>query len=276
VPFHFWAPEVYAGASYPVVAFMAVGTKAGAFAAFIRIFMASSGQLSDACSEAMAFFVYPSLIYATFVAIRQNDLKRFFAYSGIVHAGFLLLGVASGGYSVAPAVLFYLAMYAAATLGAFAATVFLDTSGKGVSTEDLKGLFSSSPLLAFVFTLCLLTLAGIPPTAGFFAKLYILKAAFSAKYYGLVALGLVMSVVAAYYYLRLISYMFLEEKTPTLKAQSPILASVVGVLSSVFIVFLSIYPELSFFNCEKKATLARLESVKVLTRGGAGVSSLGS
>jgi NADH-quinone oxidoreductase subunit N len=246
VPFHFWAPDVYTGASHPVTAFMAVGTKVGAFAAFMRVFMASQEPFSSLWNDTMAFFVYPSILYANFVAMRQNNLKRFFAYSGIVHAGFLLIGVASGGYNVAPTVLYYLTMYSAATLGAFAAIAFLDREGKGVTIEDLRGLFASSPSLAFVFTLCLLTLAGIPPTAGFFAKLYIFKAAFSAHYYGLVIVGLIMSIVSAYYYLRLISWMFVEAPLPT-KEKANLPCFVVGFSCVVSLLFLSIYPRLELF-----------------------------
>ena len=248
VPFHFWAPDVYTGASYPVTAFMAVGTKLGAFAAFIRVFMASPEQFSSLWNDTMAFFVYPSILYANFVAMRQNDLKRFFAYSGIVHAGFLLMGIASGGYKVTPTLLYYLTMYAAATLGAFAATSFLDKEGKDTTTEELKGLFTTSPVLAFVFTLCLLTLAGIPPTAGFFAKFYIFKAAFSAHYYGLVIVGLMMSVVAAYYYLRLISCMFLQREPLAKEEKAPTPAYVVSLSCVLFLVILSIYPDLEFFG----------------------------
>lgn len=243
VPFHLWAPDVYEGAPTPVTAFMAVGTKVGAYAALVRVFLQALFQFNPIWNEAVAWFAYPTLIYANAVALRQTQLRRFFAYSGISHAGFLLIPFAAGGPDALPSVLFYLAVYAFATLGSFAVLALIDERKEGVMLKDLHGLFKRSPFLAVVFTICLLTLAGIPPTVGFFAKFYIFKVAFQAGYYALVIVGLLTTILSAYYYLRIVAIMFGDapvEEAPSLRSWP---AALVGAISLVAIVLLSCYPE---------------------------------
>jgi NADH-quinone oxidoreductase subunit N len=243
VPFHVWAPDVYDGAPTPITAFMSVGTKTGAFVAFIRIFMETLLKFNPIWNQGIALLAYLTIIYANIVAIRQEQLRRFFAYSGVSHAGFLLIPLAaSSSIGALPALLFYLIIYAIATLGAFAVLTFLDRNSDGVLIRDLRGLFYRSPWLASIFALCLLTLAGIPPTAGFLAKFYLFKVAFEAGFYGLVIVGLLMTVIAAYYYLRIIAIMFAEfpvESQTFLKCWP---ATVVGAISFVSIIVLSFYP----------------------------------
>lgn len=242
VPFHVWAPDVYAGAPTPVTAFMAVGTKAGAFAALVRVFLEALPQFDPLWNEGVALLIYPTLIYANIVAIRQTQLRRFFAYSGISHAGFLLIPFIVGTPDALPAVTFYLVVYALATLGCFAILAFLDHRVIGVVLSDLHGLFVRSPWLAGIFALCLLTLAGIPPTAGFFAKFYIFKIAFQAGYYGLVIVGLATTIISAYYYLRMISVMLTEAPPEKEAPQSSWSAMLVGAVATAAIIALSIYP----------------------------------
>ena len=162
---------------------------------------------------------YPTLIYANIVALRQVQLRRFFAYSGISHAGFMLIPLAAGTPDALSALLFYLVVYAIATMGCFAVMAYLDHDSEGVMMHNLYGLFQRSPLLASIFSLCLPTLAGIPPTAGFFAKFYIFKVAFQAGYYLLVIVGLLTTILSAYYYLRMVALMLakvpVEEKAPS-------------------------------------------------------------
>src|ERR1700733_15276259 len=230
VPFHVWAPDVYDGAPTPVTAFMAVGTKLGAFAALAVVFLKALPQFDPLWNKGIALLAYPTLVYANYVALKQTQLRRFFAYSGISHAGFLLIPLAASGFAGAlPALVFYLIVYAIATLGAFAVLAFLDRNSDGVLIRDLRGLFQRSPWLAITLALCLLTFAGIPPTAGFLAKFYLFKVAFEAGFYGLVIVGLLMTVFAAYYYLRIISIMFAESPldSQTLLKSWPALA--VGV-----------------------------------------------
>ena len=242
VPFHVWAPDVYCGAPTPVTAFMAVGTKVGAFAAFVRVFFYALPQFNPIWNEAIALLAYPTLIYANIVALRQVQLRRFFAYSGISHAGFMLIPLAAGTPDALSALLFYLVVYAIATMGCFAVMAYLDHDSEGVMMHNLYGLFQRSPLLAGIFSLCLLTLAGIPPTAGFFAKFYIFKVAFQAGYYVLVIVGLLTTILSAYYYLRMVALMLakvpVEEKAPSRSWT----AGVVAIITFAAILIFSIYP----------------------------------
>lgn len=243
VPFHIWAPDVYDGAPTPVTAFMAVGTKAASFAALIRLFLTLMPACCPLWQEAIAFSAYLTLIYANFVAMRQIQLRRFFAYSGISHAGFLLIPLAAGGIDATSSMLFYIAIYTIATLGCFACLAFLDDTSDGVKLHDLKGLFYSSPWLASTFAFCLLTLGGIPPTVGFFAKFYLLKVAFMSGYYGLVVVGLLMAILAAYYYLRIVAVLFRERvEEKVLIRSTPTLACC--TISFLFLICLSFYPNI--------------------------------
>lgn len=242
VPFQVWAPDVYDGSPTPVTAFMAVGTKVGAFAAFARVFFDALPNFDPIWNEAVSFLVYPTLIYANYVAIRQTQLRRFFAYSGISHAGFLLIPLAAGGPEALSAMLFYLVVYAFATLGAFAVIAFLDYRKEGVMLEDLHGHFKRSPVMAGLLSLCLLTLAGIPPTAGFLAKFYIFKVAFQSGFYALVIVGLLTSILSAYYYLRIIGIMLTDAKEETPKAHLSWPATVVGAVAAIALLVLACYP----------------------------------
>lgn len=242
VPFHVWAPDVYDGAPTPVTAFMAVGTKVGAFAAFARVFLEALPEFNPLWNEGIALLAYPTLIYSNYVALRQTQLRRFFAYSGISHAGFLLIPLAAGTSQALPSIEFYLIVYALATLGCFAVLAFLDHRSEGVFLDDLKGLFWRSPVLATILSLCLLTLGGIPPTAGFFAKFYIFKVAFEAGYYALVIVGLLTTILSAFYYVRFVGVMLSE--TPENVNEPPLTwpAAVMGIISIAAIAVLSCYP----------------------------------
>ncbi|CCB87597.1 NADH-quinone oxidoreductase subunit N [Parachlamydia acanthamoebae UV-7] len=242
VPFHVWAPDVYEGSSTPVTAFMAVGTKAGAFAAFVRLFFGVLPQFDPVWNEGIAWLAYLTLIYANFLALRQTQLRRFFAYSGISHAGFLLIPLAAGTPEALPALLFYLVVYVIATLGCFAVLAFLDERSEGVVMQDLHGLFKRSPVLAGIFIVCLLTLGGIPPTVGFFAKFYVFKVAFQAGYYGLIIVGLLTTILSAYYYLRIIAMMLSEAPSENVSPLYSWPAAAVGVISCTLLVLLSCYP----------------------------------
>lgn len=242
VPFHSWAPDVYEGAPNPVTAFMAIGTKAGAFAAFIRIFLEALPNFNPYWSQGAEILVIMTLVYANTIALRQIQLRRFFAYSSISHSGFLLIPIIAGSVESVPALLFYLIVYSLATFGCFAVLAYLDDRKEGVVLEDFRGLFRKAPILAAVMTLSLFTLAGLPPTAGFFAKFYIFKVAFQQEYYSLVVVGLLTTILSVYYYLRIVSLM-LSECLET--AKSPFYtwpAAVVGAASFTFIAYLSFYP----------------------------------
>jgi NADH-quinone oxidoreductase subunit N len=249
VPFHLWAPDAYDGAPTPVTAFMSVGTKVGAFAAFVRVFLISLPNFDLVWNEGVALLAYSTLIYANYLALRQQQMRRFFAYSGISHAGFLLLPLAAGTAESLQALLLYLVIYVLATMGSFAVLAILDEREEGVTLGDLRGLFKRSPALASFFGLCLLTLAGIPPTAGFIAKFFVFKVAFEAGYYGLVIVGLLTTILSAYYYLRIISVM-LAEKSDDVTSPRVWPAAAVSFVSLVGIALLSLYPE-PFINLLK-------------------------
>lgn len=243
VPLHTWAPDVYDGSPTPVTAFMAVATKIGAFAAFIRVFMLALPQFSPIWNQSIAILVYPTLIYANFVAMRQIQLRRFFAYSGIAHAGFLLIPLAVGGNDALSALLFYLVIYALATLCCFAVMAFLDKRESGVFIHDLHGLYTRSPMLAIILSIALLTLAGIPPSIGFIAKFYVFKVAFQAGYYGLVIVGLLTTILSAYYYLRIVALMFAKAPSEEEKPIHSLPALSVATFCIAALLLLSIYPQ---------------------------------
>lgn len=241
VPFHIWAPDVYEGAPNPVTAFMAVGTKVGAFAAFVILFLVALPEFDLRWNQGLSILAYATLIYANFVALRQTQLRRFFAYSGISHAGFLLLPLIAGTPQALSALEFYLVVYALATLGSFAGLSYLDQSKEGVTLHDLQGFFQKAPFLASVLSFCLLTLAGIPPTAGFFAKFYIFKLTFQSGYYGLVIVGLLTTILSAFYYLRIVAVMFMPSRNEH-QVEFSWPAAVVGIFSLSMILLLSIFP----------------------------------
>lgn len=241
-PFHIWAPDTYDGAPTPVTAFMSVGTKAGAFAAFVLVFTISLPNFNTIWNDSIALIAYPTMIYANLVALRQVQLRRFFAYSSISHSGFLLIPLAAGTPEAISALVFYLVIYGLATFGSFGILALLDKQESGPFLHDLHGLFKRSPTLAFVLSGFLLTLAGIPPTAGFLAKFYVFKVGFEAGYYGLVVVGLLVAILSAYYYLRIIALIFSEEPIEQDPPTGMWPATVVGIVSLVAIIILSCYP----------------------------------
>lgn len=220
VPFHAWTPDAYEGAPTPATTFMAVAVKAGAFATLLRVLVLSLGgeawtSWASGWPPVLATLSLLTMTVANLVAGRQESVKRMLAYSSIAHAGYLLVGVtammrdpAAGGASV----LFYLAAYTVSTAGAFGALILCGSHGReAVSYEDLAGLGKRHPAAALAFSLFLVSLAGVPPTAGFFAKWFVFKAAVDGGLYWLAVLGFVNSVVGAYYYLRVLVYMYMRE-----------------------------------------------------------------
>lgn len=244
VPFQVFAPDAYSGAPTPIAAFMSAATKAGAFAAFARLFLFVFPKF-EVWDDLASILIYATLIFANFVALRQTQLRRFFAYSSISHAGFLLIPVVAGTEDALPALFFYLTIYAFGTFGAFSVASFFDKDQEGAKIEDLKGLFYSSPGLALVMIFSLLGLAGIPPLSGFFAKLYLFKTAFASKHYGLVIVGLLTAILAAAYYLRIINMLFSRQECSIfLKKNTP--AMVAGALAIAGLVFFSFFPNVLF------------------------------
>ncbi len=207
-----WTPDAYEGAPTSVTAFMSAGAKAAGFAALIRILYQSLTFVEIDWSLFMQWMVIATLIVGNVVAILQNNLKRMLAYSSIAHAGYILVGVTAGGTAGYSAVLFYIAIYSILTLGAFGTLTLL---GRGlderVDVREMGGIGRRNPILAALFTLFMLGLAGIPPTAGFVGKLFLFRAAIDAGYLGLVIVALLSSVVSVYYYLRPVVVMYMQE-----------------------------------------------------------------
>ena len=212
VPFHMWTPDVYQGAPTPVTGFMAAATKAAAFAAVLRIFVGAFGGLQWSWAPALAFLAALTMLVGAVLAVVQRDLKRMLGYSAITHAGYVSIGiVASNGEGVS-ATLLYLLVYALMSLGSFGVlTLWERRAHKAVSLDDLRGMWRHQPLPAAMLALFLLSLAGIPGTAGFVAKLAVFRAGIDEGWVALVLVGVVSTVVAAFFYIRVIVAMFMDE-----------------------------------------------------------------
>ncbi|MGH7369621.1 MAG: NADH-quinone oxidoreductase subunit N, partial [Candidatus Methylomirabilaceae bacterium] len=212
VPFHMWTPDVYEGAPTSVTAFMIAGTKAAAFAAFLRVFLSAAPILHVRWSVAIWVLAVLTMTLGNLVALVQQNIKRMLAYSSIAHAGYLLVALVAGGASGASSALFYLVVYALMNLGAFAVMIALQGRGQELLLlADYGGLGFRRPALAACMALFMFSLAGIPPTAGFMGKLYIFSAALEGHYPILAVVGVLNSVISVYYYFRVIVIMYMNE-----------------------------------------------------------------
>jgi len=246
VPFHMWTPDAYEGAPTPITAFMAVGVKLAAFAGFLRIFMANLGAISTEWTTVLWILAVLTMTTGNVVALVQNNIKRMLAYSAIAHAGYIIVGMAAGsGRGAGGAILYYLLAYAFTNLGAFAVVVALD---RGAETHDeitdYRGLARDHPGLAAGMALCLLSLTGIPPLAGFVAKFYIFAAALNAGLVWLVVIAVLNSVVSAYYYVGVIVAMYMQEGGVAVEQMSRrpglLISVAVGVAG---VIALGVYPQ---------------------------------
>ena len=211
-PFQIWAPDVYQGAPTPVTAFMSAGPKAAAFAVLVRVFMTAFQSIAGQWQPVIWVSALATMVVGNFAALKQSNIKRMLAYSSIAHAGYILVAVAAHSDIGISAVMFYLAAYAFMNVGAF--TVVAHFSRKGeqyVEIQDLAGLGARQPATAALFSIFLLSLIGVPLTGGFFGKFYIFRAALDADLVWLTVLGLLTSAVAAFYYLRIIVVMYMQE-----------------------------------------------------------------
>ncbi|HTC94242.1 MAG TPA: NADH-quinone oxidoreductase subunit N [Terriglobales bacterium] len=248
-PFHIWTPDVYEGAPAPVVGLMSTAPKAAVFAVLLRILFTAAS--AEAFSSAWFWLVWVSaalsMTLGNIGALVQNNVKRMLAYSSIAHAGYILvafLGTTNPQVGISAAI-FYTASYAAMNVGAFCIISHLAGSEERyVTLDDYAGLSQRSPWLAAMLSIFMLSLIGIPPTAGFFAKYYVFNAALQANLVGLAVIGLINSAVAAYYYLRLIVVMYMREsKTETPVLPVPASLGVAVVLSAVATLYLGIWPQ---------------------------------
>lgn len=212
VPFHMWTPDVYEGAPTPVTAFFAAAPKMAAMALFIRVMISPFAAVVQDWQQILVFVSIASMVLGAFAAIGQSNIKRLLAYSSIGHMGFALVGLASGTQEGAQGVIVYMMIYLISTLGAFACVLAMRRKGQHVEEiSDLAGLAHNNKALAFVLSMLMFSLAGIPPLAGFFAKYFVFLAAVKSGLYALAIIGVVASVVGAYYYLLIVKVIYFDE-----------------------------------------------------------------
>jgi NADH-quinone oxidoreductase subunit N len=247
-PFHVWTPDVYEGAPTSITALMAVGVKAAAFSAFARVFLQSFDAISADWRGLVWLLAALTMTVGNLLAISQSNIKRMLAYSSIAHAGYLLVALVAGGKEGGSALLFYLIAYAAMNLGAFGVVVALGRHGEpNEEIERYAGLGFRRPLVAMAMSAFMLSLAGVPPLVGFAGKFYVFSAAVNAGYVGLAVIGVLNSVVSAYYYIWVIVTMYMREGTlePPPLTGRPYLAATIG-MSFAATLLLGIFPGLLF------------------------------
>ncbi|WP_024575301.1 MULTISPECIES: NADH-quinone oxidoreductase subunit NuoN [unclassified Afipia] len=241
VPFHMWTPDVYEGAPTPVTAFFASAPKVAALAVFTRVALTAFPGIVPQWQQIVVFVSIASMALGSFAAIGQKNIKRLMAYSSIGHMGFALVGLAAGTQQGAQGVLVYIAIYVAMTLGTFAIILAMKRNGRAVETiSDFAGLSRTNPMLAFFFAMLLFSLAGIPPLAGFFAKFYVFLAAIKAGLFTLAVIGVVTSVVGAFYYLTIVKVMYFDEPKEgmePMRIELRVVLAVAGIFNLLFFVY---------------------------------------
>src|SRR6202521_873679 len=242
VPFHMWTPDVYEGAPTPITAFFAAAPKVAAMAMFVRAPVTAFHDITFQWQQILVFVSIASMVLGAFAAIGQRNIKRLMAYSSIGHMGFALVGLAAGTAQGVQGVLVYMAIYLAMTLGTFAVILSMRRDGRMVEEiGDLAGLARTSPGMAFFLAMLLFSLAGIPPLAGFFAKFYVFLAAIQEGLYVLAVIGVLASVVGAYYYLAIIKLMYFDEPVPGFAPMPYELKAVLGI-TGLFNILWIVYP----------------------------------
>jgi NADH-quinone oxidoreductase subunit N len=267
VPFHMWAPDVYEGAPTPVTAFLSVGSKAAAFAMVLRIFREGVPSMEADWRLLFEVLAIVTMIVGNVAALTQTNIKRLLAYSSIAHAGYLMMGIVAGTSRGVTAMLIYLLIYSFMQLGAFTVIVLLHR--KDIVGEDLKdfsGLHFRSPYAAFAMLIFMLSLGGIPPTAGFMGKFWLFGAAIEAGYVWMAVIGVLTSALSLYYYVRIVVFMYLKkETTGSEPVTSPALALTLGaaVLATLL---LGVYPRQLFEFAEVSARALGAGSVSAASR----------
>ncbi|KQO70034.1 NADH-quinone oxidoreductase subunit NuoN [Methylobacterium sp. Leaf88] len=242
VPFHMWTPDVYEGSPTPVTAFFASAPKMAAMAMTVRLFIGAFPDVTAIWQQIIVFVAIASMALGSFAAIGQRSLKRLMAYSSIGNVGYALVGLAAGSQEGISGVVVYMIIYLAMTLGAFAVLLSLRRGGRMFeSVDDLAGLSRTHPVMAFCLAAMMFSLAGIPPLAGFFAKYYVFLAAIKSGLVALAIIGVVTSVVGAFYYLRLVKVMYFDEPVAAYEPMPPG-ARIVLALASLVVVLLGIVP----------------------------------
>jgi len=242
VPFHMWTPDVYEGAPTPVTAFFAAAPKLAALALLARVLSEGFGGMFVQWQKIVIFLAIASMLLGAFAAIGQTNIKRLMAYSSIGHVGFALVGLAAGSEAGIEGLLIYLAIYLVMTLGSFACILAMRReSGPVEDIYELAGLAGNNLPMAFILAMLLFSLAGVPPLAGFFAKFYVFAAAVKAELYGLAIIGVLSSVVGAFYYLRIVKLIFFDEAKPQFVQTAPYVRLVM-IAAGLFVVLYALYP----------------------------------
>jgi len=248
VPFHMWTPDVYEGAPTPVTAFFAVAPKIAAMALFVRVMLEPFGALVVEWQQVIWFISLASMLLGSFAAIVQTNIKRLMAYSSIGHMGFVLVGLAAGNEQGVTGILLYLTIYLFMNIGTFGCILAMRRQGRMVEDiNSLAGLSTTNPMMALALAIFMFSMAGIPPLGGFFAKLFVFRAAIDAELYVLVVAGLLTSVVGAFYYLRIVKLMYFDEAAEpfdrVLGREISVIVSVTAVITLFF--FIGLAPILS-------------------------------
>ena len=244
VPFHMWTPDAYEGAPTVVTGFMSTGVKAAAMAAFLRVFLSAFEPLRGEWTEVVTWIAVATMVVGTVVGVAQTNVKRMLAYSSIAHAGYLLVGLIAAGAIGKSAVLFYLAAYAVANVGAFGVIALIATRDRpNGDLTDFTGLWFAKPMLATLMAVFLLSLGGFPPMAGFIAKWYIFAAAVNEGHYALAIVGVLSSVISVFFYLRVVVMMFMSSSKAELEVPRFGMVGTVGLaLAAAATFYLGILP----------------------------------
>lgn len=243
VPFHMWSPDVYEGAPTPVTTFLATGSKAASFAALARILIEALPGYSAQWTFILAILAAMTMVIGNIAAIPQTNIKRMLAYSSIAQAGYIITGVIAVSSAGIKAVAFYSMVYVLATIGAFAVVITFSQNTDSDEIKDYGGLAQRSPFMAAVLTVCLLSMAGIPPLAGFVGKFYLFSSIVNQGYLWLVIIGLVMSMVSAYYYLLVVKAMYMNDPVSDAPIKVPFATNAALLLILILTVVLGVYAE---------------------------------
>ena len=244
VPFHFWAPDVYKGAPTVVTAYMATIVKTAAFAAILRLFSLCFSSVSEHWQMIVWGLCALSLIVGNITAVYQKSVKRMLAYSSISHAGFMLMAILAMNQLSGKAIVYYTAAYSVASIAAFAVLNKIIITKGNDETDSFDGLAKNNPLMAFAMTLAMLSMAGIPPLAGFFAKYYIFTGVLSAGFIRLVIIALMGSLIGVYYYFRIIIAMYFKEAKEDNTIETSLIFKTVLIITSMLLLVLGLFPQL--------------------------------
>ena len=255
-PFHMWTPDVYEGSPTPVTAFFATAPKVAAMGLFARVVHDAFGGIVAEWQQIVAFLAVASMFWGAVAAISQRDIKRLMAYSSIAHMGFALMGLAAGTVLGVQAMLIYMAIYVTMNVGTFAFILGMEKDGRPITDiESLKSYSKKQPLMSLVVLIMMFSLAGVPPMLGFFGKFYVLRAAYDAGLGWLAVAGVVASVIGAFYYLRIVYYVYFGEDTDGVDGtMSPVLWTAAVVTAAI--VLLAWVPGINLFGIETIAQAA--------------------